>query len=59
LTIPRLRELVAAYEQRYHRHLHDVGVATAIAHHDPQGLEKAFATRPREDERYDKTKRWW
>ena len=40
LTIPRLRELVEAYERRYHRQLRDVGVATALAQHDPKGLDK-------------------
>ena len=42
LTIPRLHDLVDAYERRYHRQLRDVSVATAIAHHDPKGLDKAF-----------------
>lgn len=51
---------MAAYERRYHRHLHDLGVATAIAHHDPQGLEKAFQPpRPRGEEKYNSDGKWW
>ena len=40
LTIPRLHDLVTAYQDRYHRQLRDVGIATALAQHDPKGLDK-------------------
>jgi hypothetical protein len=55
-----LRELVDAYERRYHRHLRDQGIAAAIAHHDPQGLDKAFQPSRRPDgEDYDPAQKWW
>jgi hypothetical protein len=52
---------VKAYERRYRRQLRDVGIATAIAQHDPQGLDQAFGPgpgRPREDA-FDRSKKWW
>lgn len=52
-----MRELVAAYERRYQRELHDLGVATALAQHDPQGLTK-LAPAPPPAPRADGEK-WW
>ena len=43
---------------RYHKHLRDVGVATAIAHHDPQNLDAAFKTAA-PPKGADKGEKWW
>jgi hypothetical protein len=51
-----LRELVTAYQQRYHRQLRDVGVATALAQHDPKGLDKLIPPAPGNGEVEGK---WW
>ena len=52
---------MTAYERRYLRQLRDVGVATAIAQHDPAGLDKAFgsSTPAAADARYDRSRKWW
>lgn len=49
---------MAAYERRYRRQLRDLGVATAIAQHDPQGLDQAFRDQPQGGE-LDRAKKWW
>jgi hypothetical protein len=52
-----MRDLVRAYEQRYHRQLRDVGIATALAQHDPKGLDRLL---PPTTSKSDKTDgKWW
>jgi len=46
---------VAAYERRYHRQLRDVGIATALAQHDPKGLDKLLPPTPARDG----GEKWW
>lgn len=51
-----------AYERRYRRQLHDIGVAHAIAQHDPGNLDQAFHHRPASDGAEaapDAAKKWW
>jgi hypothetical protein len=52
-----MKELVAAYERRYQRELHDIGVATALAQHDPKGLDKLAPPAPRNGG--DQREKWW
>jgi hypothetical protein len=56
-----LRELVTAYERRYHRQLRDIGIATALAQHDPQGLDKLLppAGPSVNDEQGKPGSKWW
>lgn len=51
---------MGAYERRYHRHLHDLGYATALAHHDPKQLDTAFTPPDRAREsKYAPAQKWW
>ena len=54
-----MQELVKAYERRYRRELRDIGIATAIAQHDPQGLDQAFGPTEAKREGFDRSKKWW
>lgn len=50
---------MTAYERRYHRQLRDIGVATALAQHDPQALDRLTApTRHPNGDRAGGEK-WW
>jgi hypothetical protein len=60
LTVLRLHDLVDAYGRRYQRELRDLSVATAIAHHDPNNLDKAFPPpQPVRRGSPEKAEKWW
>jgi hypothetical protein len=46
---------VTAYQHRYQRQLRDIGIATALAQHDPQGLDKLLS--PPTDGKGES--KWW
>jgi hypothetical protein len=63
LTFPRLLSLIDAYNERHRRELAEHANATALAHHDPKQLKRAFEapSRPSDVDESDSEfeSEWW